>query len=95
MLASAVATLLLLADDADWDHMDGGWWIVMGVGMILFWGLVILGIVWLVRELGGQSRGTHAAAGPDPSEILDRRLAEGEITVAEYEERRRALRESR
>ena len=38
----------------EWDshmNLDGGWWMVTGIGMIVFWALVILGVVWLVREL--------------------------------------------
>ena len=23
--------------DMGWDHMDGGWWVVMMIGMGLFW----------------------------------------------------------
>lgn len=91
-----IADVVLLAENGDWGHMDfdGGWWIVMGIGMILFWGLVIFGIVWLVRELSDRPRRTDPA-GPDPTQILDRRLAEGEISVEEYEERRRTLQGSR
>ena len=72
-------------------HMDwnGGWWIVMALGMILFWGLVIAGIVWVVRELGGSHR--HSAAAPDPLALLDHRLADGTITPEEYRERRAIL----
>ncbi len=81
---------LLLADT--WGMHDNdigaGWWIVMMLGMVLFWGLVILGIVWLFREIGGH-RG--AGAPDDPRAILDRRLAEGEITAKEYEQRRKLL----
>jgi putative membrane protein len=75
---------------ADYDgHMDwdGGWWIVMAIGMVLFWGLVILGIVWLVRELSG----TRARSETDAVAILERRLAEGTISPEEYRERRAIL----
>ena len=96
-MSARIAGQVLLADDPGWDHMnmnfDNGWWIVMALGMILFWGLVILGIVWLVRELGDRPRGgAQATSSPDPLQTLDRRLAEGEITVEEYEQRRRILR---
>lgn len=71
-------------------HMDGwgaGSWILMVVGMVLFWGLLILGLVWLVRSFGeGGSRRTL-----DAREVLERRLAEGDISVEEYRERREAL----
>jgi putative membrane protein len=69
-----------------WDGF--AWWMIpMMVGMILFWGLVILGIVWLVRGgLGLREDGKMSAI-----EVLERRLAEGELTVEEYRERRDAL----
>lgn len=71
-------------------HMDGdgGWWVLMALGMILFWGLVITGIVWLVRELGSHR---HSAAAPNPLAVLDHRLADGTITPEEYRQRRAIL----
>ena len=60
--------------------------LVMMVGMVLFWGLVILGIIWLLRETLGRHHPAH-----DPRAILDRRLAEGEISVEEYEQRKKTL----
>ena len=86
-------TLALLIADT-WsmhgNEIGTGWWIVMMLGMVLFWGLVILGVIWLVREVGGPRRlgGTRP---DDPLAILDRRLAEGTITVKEYEQRRKIL----
>ena len=61
-----------------------GWMIVMMLGMVLFWGLVIFGIVWLLREAIGH--GHH-----DPMAILNRRLADGQITVKDYEQRKKTL----
>lgn len=85
-MATLLAVALPLADDMhDW---DGGWWLVMALGMVLFWALVIVGIVWIVREVGGQRHGGAAQA---PMEVLDERLARGDISVEEYEERRGAL----
>jgi putative membrane protein len=82
---------LLLADT--WGMHDNdvgvGWMIVMMLGMVLFWGLVILGVIWLVREYGHPSR---SSGGPDdPLTVLQRRFANGEISAQEYEERRRVL----
>jgi putative membrane protein len=79
--------------DMDWGHMDGGWWIVMMIGMGVFWALVIVLIVWLARG-GLESRRTGGSEAVTPLQILDRRFAEGSITVDEYKERRKALRES-
>jgi putative membrane protein len=90
-MTSPLGAFVVLAQSDGWHHMDfddGGWWL-MWIGMILFWALVILGIVWLVREMVGRdSRRDEAGA----LEILDRRLAEGEISTKEYQERRSILR---
>jgi putative membrane protein len=83
-------SLLFLADT--WGMHDGdvgsGWIIAMMLGMVLFWGLVVVGVVWLLREAIG--RGGHTADA-DPLAILDRRLAEGHISVEEYEQRKKTL----
>lgn len=69
-----------------------GWEFLMAIGMVAFWALIIFGVVWLVR--GGASSSSPAsppAAPESPLEILDRRLASGELTVEEYRERREAM----
>lgn len=78
-------------------HMYGvgwGWWLLMSVGMVAFWGLVIWGIVTLAR--GGVPRSPLQEKEQDrPLEILQRRLARGEISVEEYDKLRDALVASR
>ena len=64
-----------------------------GLGMLLFWGLVIVGIVWLVRSTG-QSRQQSADKGPAaeaPLDILKRRYASGEINKEQFDEMKRNL----
>jgi putative membrane protein len=60
----------------------------MMIGMALFWGVIILGLVWLVRD----GLGRHQ---PDPEEtalaILDRRFAEGALSPEDYQERKGVL----
>jgi uncharacterized membrane protein len=75
---------------------DGGngWWIVMMLGMILFWIAVFVGLYLLYRAVA--QRGTLIpAAGPSPMEtpraILDQRLAAGEISPDDYDALRRKL----
>lgn len=80
--------LIVLADNG-WHHMDDGWWVVMVIGMAIFWGLVILAGIWLVRELA--HRREHAPDAPDALQLLDRRLAEGTISLEDYHERRAIL----
>ena len=71
----------------------GGWgigaWIGMGLGMIVFWGLVVVAVVALVR---GSSRVSHtrpltslpAQGSYAGLEYLDDRFARGELTQEEY-----------
>jgi putative membrane protein len=74
-----------------WMHnMGWGWWVLMSVGMVAFWGLVIYGAVSLVRGTSNVPR--HEPPEP-PLAVLKHRLAAGEITVQEYEQRREALTE--
>ena len=65
--------------------MDGGMGIWMLINMI-FWILVIIGIVflviWVVRRVGGAERGKNEESALD---ILKKRYARGEITKEEYE----------
>jgi putative membrane protein len=70
-----------------WDH-DIGWagWLAMAFGMGGFWILVALLVVGLVRSGRPASPGST-----DPREILERRLARGEIDVEEYQQRLDAL----
>ena len=68
----------------DWHHgeIGTGWWIVMMVLMVVFWAAVIAAMIWLVRAaaVGGVER-----RAPGPKEVLERRLAAGEIGIEEYE----------
>lgn len=84
------ASTVLLADMWDTNgHMGGGWWIVMMLWMVFFWGAVIFGVFWLAR--GGASQPWRTPREPTPLETLDRRFAEGAISVDEYHERRETL----
>ncbi len=67
-----------------WGDYSGGWWIVMGLSMVVFWSLVIAGAMMVVN-----SSGTNKSQSDSPEETLKRRLAAGEIDVAQY----RALRD--
>lgn len=67
-------------------HMFG-WGIGGGFMMLLFWGMVILLIVWLVREVGGTSSNQPNRA----LEILKERYAKGEISKEEFEAKKKDL----
>ena len=74
-----------------WTGWGGyGWWWGMGILHLLFWIVVIVAVVALVRPLsarpGARSSGTDRAM-----EILGERYARGEIGADEFEEKRRDL----
>lgn len=75
-----------LADTWGMHDVGTGWWVVMMLLMILFWGAVIFGVLWLTR--GGHLRGESKDT---PEDILKRRLADGSVTPEEYERRHRLL----
>jgi putative membrane protein len=79
-------------------HMMWGGWFHMFLGfvmMLLFLGILVGLVVLVVRWLGSSEQSPFRHA-PGPGarsslDILKERLARGEIDVAEFEERRRAL----
>lgn len=73
--------------------MNGYWWGFGGLFMLLFWVLVIAGIVWLVLAVGRPQ--PRSADGPSAaSGILEERLARGEIDAEEFRARRGAIEEA-
>ena len=67
-----------------------GWMWLMPIFFIIFWGLVIWGIVALVRSLSG-SRGSDSSKTDSALEVLKKRYARGEINKEEYEEKKKDL----
>lgn len=76
-------------------HMNGygmmgwgygmGWW--GGILMILFWAVVIAGVVYLVKWIAAQGEKKGPPPGPPESalDILNKRYAKGEISKEDYE----------
>lgn len=81
----------------------GAWgagnWLLMGLGMLLFWALMAALIVWLVASATGRAARTPRRDGPgsdtvsrsDARAILAERYARGEIDHEEYRMRRDVL----
>ena len=70
--------------------MGGFGWGWMPFLMIVFWGLVIWGIVAAVRSVGNR-RACDNSTTESALEVLKRRYAQGEIKKKEYEEKKRDL----
>ena len=70
----------------------GAWGVGMLLFMLLFWVLVLAGIIALVRwTFGWSGPGSRAAAGGLALEILKERYAKGELTREQFEAMRRDL----
>jgi putative membrane protein len=73
-------------------HPMWGIWSAWGIGMMLFvlvfWGLIIVGLVLGIRWLASQGREPRSDAALD---ILRQRYARGEIDKEEFEAKKRDL----
>jgi len=72
-----------------WNNGGSHWWawLLSGVGMVVFWGLVIWLIVSLVRWNSPGHRSGTDPTGDNPETILKRRFAAGDIDEDEYRHR--------
>ena len=85
-------TLLVQERAYDWGWGMHPMWGVWGIGMmlimLLFWGLVIVGVVLGIRWLARSDEGRRSDTA---LEILRQRYARGEIDRQEFEAKRRDL----
>lgn len=82
---------LVLAQMWDGDnHMDSGWWWVMGIGWLLFLAFIGFLVYLLVRHHTDSA--TSVGRRSTAEDLLAERLARGEIDEDEYRRRRDALR---
>jgi uncharacterized membrane protein len=86
-----IAQTIPLADGWGMHGGGAGWWIAGAALMMLFMG----GMMWMMmRGMGGGSTPAPSErrdTSQSPLEILERRLAEGAISIEEYEARRHTL----
>lgn len=66
-------------------NMMGG--VFGGLMMIVFWVLLIMFIVWAVKEIRGKNSSTNSRA----LEILEERYAKGEIDKEEFKAKKKDL----
>lgn len=75
----------------DGGHMGPGRWVFTAFVMFVLLGLLVAFVLWLVQDHRRRGYRDHYVSGGSASEILDRRLAAGEISVAEYERLKASL----
>ena len=71
-------------------YWGGGWWMAGAwLTMLLFWALVIVGIVALLKFVITRGAAPRSGGSDTPLEILRRRYAAGELTREQFEQMKR------
>ena len=83
---------------ADWGMpgpgmMGWGGWGMGWIFMIIFWGLIIVGLIFLIRWLAGlsRSRPSYDKTQDSALDVLRQRYAKGEINKEEFDQKKRDL----
>lgn len=74
-----------------WGNMGNYGWGGMGFGMLLFWGLLIVAVVFLVRSTWGPGACSGRNREKTALDLLKERYARGEIEREEFEQKKRDL----
>jgi putative membrane protein len=74
------------------DHLSGWGLGFMAFGSVLFWAVLIVGIVAFVRSVNGDNA-FRSGGRSSAEDLLAQRFARGEIDEAEYRQRLRILAE--
>ncbi len=87
-LVSQVSAQMMGPGMMGWGGWGMGW-----VFMIIFWALIIVALVFLIKWLAGLSRSRASSDKPHDSalEILKQRYAKGEINKEEFDQKKRDL----
>jgi putative membrane protein len=100
--ATAGRILEVRAMHWDNDHMDGSWAVLMMLGMLIFWSVVVVAVIWAVHSAkssnmpsAGSQTSRPGGRGGDAENILANRLARGEIDAEGYQSRLTVLRSTK
>jgi len=74
-----------------WGDGMSGWWMVLGsIWMLLFWGGLIILVIWGIKKLS-QRDGGGGGGGRSALDIARERYARGEITKEQFEQMKKDL----
>lgn len=62
-----------------------GWVIFGGIGMLVFWVVIIALVIWVVKRFTHTPGDTRSDLRDSPLDILKRRYARGDISKEDYE----------
>ncbi len=73
-------------------HWDYGWGMGSGwIFMVLFWALVILGVMYLLKLVSGGTKSKKQEEEDTALDILKKRYARGEISTEEFDEKKKDI----
>ncbi len=73
----------------DWSYGMSGWWMVLGgIMMVLFWGGLILLVIWGIKKLTERPGTVDKHT---PLDIVKERYARGEISQEQFEQIKKDL----
>jgi putative membrane protein len=73
----------------DWSYGMNGWWMVLGgIMMVLFWGGLILLVIWGIKKLTERPGTVDKHT---PLDIVKERYARGEISQEQFEQIKKGL----
>ncbi|BCS97294.1 hypothetical protein DSLASN_29260 [Desulfoluna limicola] len=61
---------------------------------LLFWGALILFIIWTIKRVTRQAAAPSPSQGNEAASILDNRFARGELSAEEYRQAKQTLNKS-
>jgi putative membrane protein len=73
------------------NHMSTGGWIFSILATLIFLALIVALILWLASSTSSSAGLRPGESRESPKEILDRRLASGELSVEQYQQLRDTL----
>jgi uncharacterized membrane protein len=73
------------------EHMTTAGWVFMSLGMLILVVLLVALVMWIMSQRGRPDGGQSPRSNMSAREVLDHRLASGEVTADQYDQLRKRL----